>query len=253
MVNEQMIPLIRTIVGRQMTIRSRVLRLFGIGESAMETEVADILNSQTNPTVAPLASEGEVTLRITARADSEEAAYALIAPVEKQLRQRLDKYIYGIDDEILPVAVGKRLKQTGQTLAAAESCTGGLLAAMITDVPGSSDYFKQSWVTYHNSAKTEQLGVPSHVLETDGAVSEACARAMAEGARNRSGCDWAISVTGIAGPGGATETKPVGLVYIAVAGPDGTTAKEFRLRGDRQQIRLRAVKNALYSLVKRMK
>ncbi|MFC4766376.1 competence/damage-inducible protein A [Effusibacillus consociatus] len=252
MVTDQVIPIIRSIVGQQMTIRSRVLRLFGIGESAMELEISDILKNQANPTVAPLASEGEVTLRITAKAGSENEAYALIDPVEAQLRQRLGKYIYGIDDEILPVAVGKRLSARGQTVSLVESCTGGLLASMITDIPGSSGYFKQSWVTYDNEAKSAQLGVPKELLLTHGAVSEECARSMAEGARSRSGSDWAISITGIAGPGGATQEKPVGLVYIAVAGPDGTTAKEFRFRGDRQQIRIRAAKNALYSLVKRL-
>lgn len=252
MVDDQVIPILRAVMGQHTTIRSRVLRIFGIGESAMEMEVADIISSQTNPTVAPLASEGEVTLRITAKAKSEEEAFSLIAPVEEQLRKRLGKYIYGIDDEILPVAVGKRLAARGETVSLAESCTGGLLASMMTDIPGSSAYFKYGWVTYHNSAKTEQLGVPTELLAAYGAVSEECARAMAEGARKRSGSDWAVSITGIAGPDGATPEKPVGLVYIAVAGPDGTTAKEFRFRGDRQQIRIRSAKNALYSLVKRL-
>lgn len=252
MVTDQVIPVLRTVIGRQMTIRSRVLRLFGIGESAMESEVADIMNSQSNPTVAPLASEGEVTLRITAKSRSEAEAFALIAPMEERLRQRLGNYIYGVDGETLPVAAGKRLAARGETLALAESCTGGLLASMITDVPGSSAYFKQGWVTYHNDAKREQLGVTTEILETYGAVSEPCARAMAEGARLRSGADWAIAVTGIAGPGGGTPEKPVGLVYIAVAGPDGTGAKEYRFQGDRQQIRIRSAKTALYSLVKRL-
>ncbi|WP_018133382.1 competence/damage-inducible protein A [Effusibacillus pohliae] len=252
MVTDQMIPLLRSVIGRRMTIRSRVLRIFGIGESAMELLVADLIRNQQNPTIAPLASEGEVTLRITARAQSEAEAFALIAPVEEQLRKRLGNAIYGIDEETLPVAIGKRLAARGETLALAESCTGGLLAAMVTDIPGSSAYFKQGWVTYDNVTKTEQLGVSSELLGRYGAVSEECARAMAEGARARSDADWSISVTGIAGPGGGTPDKPVGLVHIAVAGPDGTTAKEFRFRGDRQQIRIRSAKNALYSLFKRL-
>ncbi|GAX91803.1 competence/damage-inducible protein A [Effusibacillus lacus] len=252
MVTDHVLPILRDLMGQQGTIRSRVLRLFGIGESAMEMEISDIISNQLNPTVAPLASEGEVTLRITAKAASEEEAFALIIPVEQQLRQRLGKYIYGIDDETLPVTVGKRLKDRGETLALAESCTGGLLASMITDVPGCSVYYKQGWVTYHNEAKSEQLGVSSDILAQHGAVSEECARAMAEGARTRAGTDWAISVTGIAGPDGGTNEKPVGLVYIAVTGPGGTTVKQFNFRGDRQQIRIRSAKNALYSLVRRM-
>lgn len=219
----------------------------------MEMEVADILQKQSNPTIAPLASEGEVTLRITARANSEEEAFALIAPVEEELRRRLGKYIYGIDDETLPVAVGKQLIARGQTLSLAESCTGGLVAAMITDIPGSSAHFKQSWVTYDNHAKHIQLRVPNETLQAYGAVSEQTARQMAEGARKNANTDWAISVTGIAGPDGGTDEKPVGLVYIAVSGPDGTTVKEFKFRGDRHQIRIRSAKNALYSLMKRLK
>lgn len=252
MVEEQMIPLLRSVMAQSVTIRSRVLRMFGIGESAMEMAVADILNGQTNPTIAPLASEGEVTLRITARADSEEDAYALIRPVEEQLHQRLGKYIYGIDKESLPVAVGNRLKAKKQTLSLAESCTGGLVATMLTDIPGTSAFFKEGWVTYSNEAKMKQLGVPQEVLDAHGAVSEETARFMAQGARREANTDWAISITGIAGPDGGTPEKPVGLVYVAVAGADGTTVKQFHFHGDRQQIRIRSAKNALYSLLKRL-
>lgn len=252
MVEEQMIPLLRSVMAQSVTIRSRVLRMFGIGESAMEMAVADILNGQTNPTIAPLASEGEVTLRITARADSEEDAYALIRPVEEQLHQRLGKYIYGIDKESLPVAVGNRLKAKKQTLSLAESCTGGLVATMLTDIPGTSAFFKEGWVTYSNEAKMKQLGVPQEILDVHGAVSEETARFMAQGARREANTDWAISITGIAGPDGGTPEKPVGLVYVAVAGADGTTVKQFHFHGDRQQIRIRSAKNALYSLLKRL-
>ncbi len=252
MVEEQMIPLLRSVMAQSVTIRSRVLRMFGIGESAMEMAVTDILKGQTNPTIAPLASEGEVTLRITARADSEADAYALIRPVEEQLYQRLGKYIYGIDKESLPVAVGNRLKAKKQTLSLAESCTGGLVAAMLTDIPGTSAFFKEGWVTYSNDAKLKQLGVPQEILDAHGAVSEETARFMAQGARREANTDWAISVTGIAGPDGGSPEKPVGLVYVAVAGADGTTVKQFNFHGDRQQIRIRSAKNALYSLLKRL-
>lgn len=253
MVDEQVIPIVREIMGKDVTIRSRVLRLFGIGESAMETQITDILRNQSNPTVAPLASEGEVTLRLTAKADNEADAFNLIRPVEESLRQRLGRYIYGIDNETLPVVVGKMLNERKQSVSFAESCTGGMLASMVTDVAGSSQYFRQSWVTYSNEAKETQLGVPKDLLNQYGAVSEECARAMAEGARKNSGSDWAISVTGIAGPEGGTEEKPVGLVYIGVAGPDGCEVKKFLFRGDRQQIRIRSAKNALYFLVNRLR
>ncbi|GIM47877.1 CinA-like protein [Collibacillus ludicampi] len=253
MYEEQVVPLIRSLHGQKKTIRSRILRMAGIGESMMEMKIADLIRKQSNPTIAPYASEGEVSLRITAQAETEDQAYRLIAPVEQELRNRLGTYIYGIDDETLPVAVGKLLRERKETVSVAESCTGGLLGAAITDIPGSSDYFTAGYLTYSNRAKREILYVSEDILNNYGAVSSECAKAMAEGCRKRSQSDWAIAITGIAGPGGGTPEKPVGLVYIAVSHKNETVVHEHHFRGDRAQIRMRSVKAALHAILQCMK
>jgi nicotinamide-nucleotide amidase len=252
MYEEQVVPLIRTLHGEKKTIRSRILRLAGIGESTMETKIADLIQGQSNPTIAPYASEGEVSLRLTAQADTEEQAYRLIAPLEQELRKRLGSFIYGVDEETLPVVVGKRLRARKETISVAESCTGGLLGATITEVPGSSDYFTMGYLTYSNASKREILSVPEGILEQYGAVSPECAKAMAEGCRKRSRSDWAVAITGIAGPGGGTPEKPVGLVYVAVSHKNRTVVQEHHFRGDRTQIRMRSVKAALHAVLQCM-
>ncbi len=253
MYEEQVLPILKRLQGENKQVfTSRILRTFGIGESMMEERIQDIIEQQTNPTIAPYASEAEAVLRITASAPTEEEGLKLIKPVEEEIKVRLKSYIYGINEETLPVKVGQLLQQAGQTLTLAESCTGGLVGTMLTDVPGSSSYFLGSIVSYNNEVKKRVLGVSEEVLLQHGAVSEACARQMAEGAIKSTGSDWSISITGIAGPGGGTVEKPVGLVYIGVSGPSGTTVVERRLRGDRTQIRLRAAKNAFYELIKRL-
>lgn len=251
---EQVLPMLRRIQGeRNVVITSRYLRTFGIGESTMEMAIKDLIGNQSNPTIAPYASEGEAMLRITASAGAEAQARALIEPIEQSIRERIGKHIYGVDEETLPVKLGKLLRERGQKMGTAESCTGGLIGMMITDVAGSSDYYYGSVVSYDNSVKQNVLGVTQDVLAEHGAVSEACARQMAIGARQELGTDWAVSVTGIAGPGGGTEEKPVGLIYVGISGPGGTTVKEHRLfRGDRQQIRLRAAKTAMHDLIQRI-
>lgn len=248
MFEEEAIPLLRSLIGEKKTIRSRVLRLVGIGESSMETKIADLIQAQSNPTVAPYASEGEVTLRLTAQADTEQEAYRLMEPLETELRKRLGTYIYGVDKETLSVVIGNRLRERGQTVSVAESCTGGLLGASITEVPGSSDYFMSGFLTYSNQAKMEILAVSEEILNTYGAVSAECAKAMAEGCRHKSGSDWAISITGIAGPGGGSAEKPVGLVYIGISNSQETVVYEHRFYGDRTQVRTRSVKAALHGL-----
>ncbi|MDI3256329.1 MAG: competence/damage-inducible protein A [Kyrpidia sp.] len=254
LVVESVIPLVRSWMGREVTIRSRVLRLYGIGESSLAERIADLLAGQDNPTLAPLAAEGEVTLRLTARAASEQEALDRIAPVEAELRRRLGKYLYGVDGETLPVAVGRVLEEKGMTVAVAESCTGGLLGEMITDVPGSSRYFLGGVISYSNSAKQHMLKVPGDALERAGAVSEEVALFMARGAAEQFAADWGIGITGIAGPGGGTKTKPVGLVYIGVYHSAlGPWVKGFQFRGDRRQIRIRAAKAALYALWRRLR
>ncbi|MBE3553126.1 MAG: competence/damage-inducible protein A [Kyrpidia tusciae] len=249
MVRESVIPLVQTWMGGNETIRSRVLRLYGIGESHLAERIADLLAAQDNPTLAPLAAEGEVTLRLTARAASEKEAWERIAPLEAELRRRLGRYIYGVDAETLEVAAGRVLQARGMTVATAESCTGGLLGEMITNVPGSSRYFVGGVISYSNDVKKAVLGVSGEILERLGAVSEPVAIQMAQGVAEHLGADWGIGITGIAGPDGGTETKPVGLVYIAVHHRNADCwVKEFRFRGDRRQVRIRAAKAALFAL-----
>ncbi|PWK15492.1 competence/damage-inducible protein A [Tumebacillus permanentifrigoris] len=253
MYQEKVLPILQRVQGEvKQVFASRYLHTFNIGESALELKILDIIQAQSNPTVAPYASEGGCTIRLTASAATEPEALALIAPVEAAIRERIGHYIYGVDDETLQVKPGKLLREKGQRMVTAESCTGGLIGQMVTDLPGSSEYFYGSVVAYDNTIKERVLGVDPAVLREHGAVSEQTAQQMAEGARKLMGVDWAVSVTGIAGPGGGTAEKPVGLVYIGIAGPDGTTVGEHRLFGDRTQVRLRAARTALHSLIQRI-
>jgi len=212
---------------------SRMLRFWGVGESALAEQVADLLALE-NPTVAPYAGAGEVKLRITARASNLPSAEALLQPVEQELRQRTGEACFGSDADSMASVVLALLRQRGQTLAVAESCTGGGIGAALAAVPGASDGFLGGVIAYANAVKQAVLGVPAELLERHGAVSDAVALAMAQGARQLTGATWAIAVTGIAGPGGGTAEKPVGLVHIAIAGPDGTCSEGVRfgaLRG----------------------
>ncbi len=229
-------------------IVSRVLRLAGIGESGAEAEIGDLIRAQTNPTIAPLAKLQEIHLRITARAADRGAAEEVIAPLETEIRRRLGDHVYGADGESLETVVGRMLREAGQTVAVAESCTGGLIGHRLTNVPGSSDYFLGSVVTYSNQAKVAVLKVPEETIQQHGAVSAEVARAMAEGVKEVCGAHLGLSVTGIAGPTGATATKPVGLTYVALSGAGGTVAEEHRLRGDRAMVKERAAQAALYLL-----
>lgn len=225
-------------------IRSKTLRFYGIGEAALEERVKDLLHGD-NPTLAPYASVGEVRLRITARAESEEAAAALIAPLQQEILRRVGEYLYGEDDDSLESVVGRLLQAKGMRLATAESCTGGLIAHRITNVPGSSAYFGQGWIVYSNEAKTRELGVNPKTLERFGAVSEEVAQEMAQGALQRSGADIAVAVTGIAGPTGGTPTKPVGTVCFAVATAQGSQTVTRSFRGSREDIKWRSASEAL--------
>lgn len=202
------------------TIVSRMLRFWGISESAMAERVADHLK-QGNPTVAPYASQGEARLRITARAESTAAALALITPVEQTIRTLVGADCYGTDDDTLATVVGQQLLGRQQTLAVAESCTGGGLGQMVTAVPGSSAYFRGGVIAYDNGIKVNLLGVDGATLDQAGAVSAPVAEQMAQGVKARLHTDWALSITGIAGPDGGTPSKPVGLVYIGLATPTG--------------------------------
>jgi nicotinamide-nucleotide amidase len=200
-------------------IYSRTLRFRGIGESALAEKVAPFFDL-TNPTVAPYASKGEVRLRISARASSETEAIALISPIAQKIEEIAGQDYFGFDGDTLASAVGKLLQSAKQTLSVAESCTGGGLGEMLTSVSGSSNYFMGGIIAYDNQVKISLLDVNPEDLAQWGAVSDVVAKQMALGVKRKLGTSWGIGVTGIAGPGGSTETKPVGLVYIGLARPD---------------------------------
>ncbi|MCT0203434.1 competence/damage-inducible protein A [Synechococcus sp. CS-602] len=229
--------------------QSRLLRFWGIGESSLAEQVDDLLALE-NPTVAPYAGAGEVKLRLTARADTAAAARGLLVPVEAELRERTGLLCFGADDDSLASVVLELLRQRGQTLAVAESCTGGGLGAALAGVAGASDVFLGGVISYSNRIKQELMEVPAGTLAAYGAVSDPVALAMAEGVRRRLGSDWAMAVTGIAGPGGGSADKPVGQVHFAVAGPDGSEAASVRFgaRRGRAWIQTLSVGEALNQL-----
>ena len=238
--------------GDAQVIKSKAVRTCGIGESALEALIFDLAHGHDNPTVATYAGGGECQVRVTARADSEPEADALIQSVLARLDARLGRLVYGYDADTLEEAVGRLLAHAGLTMACAESCTGGLVSAMLTDVPGSSRYIDRSLVTYSNRAKVEELAVNGNTLAAHGAVSRDTAVEMATGVARIAGVDIGLSVTGIAGPGGGTDAKPVGAVHFALADmrrPSLTTAR-MRFAGDRAAVRARAAKFAL-DLVRR--
>ena len=222
---------------------SRTLKFVGLGESAMEDAIKDIIQSQTNPTIAPYAvgKASEVTLRICAKAKEEKEAEKLIEPVVKKIMGRVGEYVYGMDDDSLAGVVVNKLVEKGLTLAAAESITGGAFASEVVSIPGASEVFNESYVTYSNESKMRLLGVKEETLRMFGAVSAETAEEMAHGAAKQSGADLAISFTGIAGPGGGTDEKPVGLMYISLYFNGKCDVKKHILFGDRNRIRDRAV------------
>lgn len=233
------VPYLRDRGWGQETICSRTLRHWGIPESVLAEKVSEFFDS-TNPTVAPYASKGEVKLRISARAESEAAALQLIAPVEQKIRQIAGLDCYGSDEDTLASVVGKLLQTSQGTLGVAESCTGGALGEVLTSIPGSSTYFLGGIISYSNAVKINFLGVDPNVLEQEGAVSHAVAQQMAAGARANLGATWGLGITGIAGPGGGTDVKPIGLVYIGVAGPDESVESfEYRFGATRNRDTIR--------------
>ena len=228
------------------SIVSKTLWFAGIGESALAEQVQDFLDA-TDPTVAPLAGQGKVRLRITARAATQREAEDKIVPVEQEILTRLGGYYFGEDNETLESTVGRLLKEQGATLALAESCTGGLLAKRLTDIAGSSAYFKEGLVTYTNESKERLLGVPHDLLLEHGAVSEPVVRHMAEGVRELASSDYGLSVTGVAGPDGGTKEKPVGLVFVGLSEAGGTIAERLDLTAwarSREAIRERSANRA---------
>lgn len=227
-------------------LETRMLRLLGIGESAMAHEIRDMLAAQTNPTIAPYIGDGDLILRVTARVARGEDASPLLDPVVDELCRRLEPYVFSAEDRSLPEVVVRTLTERGETLAAAESCTGGLVSSMIVGVPGSSAVFVEGAVTYANDAKVRRLGVRAQTLETFGAVSRETALEMAEGIRREAGTHWGIATTGIAGPDGGAPDKPVGTVWVALAGDGFSFAKKLFIVQERQIVR----RNASLSLLK---
>ncbi len=231
---------------------SRELRIFGMGESELTYILRDIIEGQGNPTIAPYVKTGEVTLRVTALAADEAAGLRLMRPMLDEIRARLGDLLYSENGEDLPHLCARLLGEAGRTLAVAESCTGGLLTSAFVDVPGSSGFLLEGCVTYSNEAKMRRLGVGEDTLMRYGAVSEECARQMAEGMQKNTGADYALATTGVTGPDGGTSNTPVGTVYIALASQSGTEVKKLSLWGDRARIRYIAVLNACDILLKRL-
>ncbi|MDB9446621.1 competence/damage-inducible protein A [Anabaena sp. CS-542/02] len=251
--SETAVPFLKNQGWGKEIIYSRSLKFWGIGESALAEKVAPYFNLP-NPTVAPYAGKGEVRLRISAKATTKEAAEALISPVEKQLKDIAGLDYYGSNNDTLAAVVGNLLRINTQTISVAESCTGGGLGQVLTDISGSSDYFCGGVIAYDNSAKVKLLGVNPEDLDKFGAVSATVAEQMAMGVKNRLSTTWGLSITGIAGPTGGTDTKPVGLVYIGLAGQqDEVTSFEYRFGAMRGRALIRHVSaNTALDLLRRL-
>lgn len=247
MFERDVLPRLRA-AGNGGVILSRTLHTFGMGESSVGEMLGELMRRGRNPSVGTTVSGGVVSVRINARATSRDVAERELAETEAACRAALGDLIYGADGLSLAEVVGAMLAERKQTVATAESCTGGLLAKYLTDVPGSSGWFGFGWVTYANEAKMRQLQVPEATLQAHGAVSEPTVLAMAEGARRLSQADYALAVSGVAGPTGGTPDKPVGRVCIALAAADATRARTFNFSGDREMIRDRSAKMTLTML-----
>lgn len=240
----EVMPRLQKFAGGNIIV-SRVLKIAGLGESALDEAIADLKAAQSNPTIAPLAQYSEVHLRLTAKAGSRKEADDLLDGLEDKLRERLGESVFGRDGERLVEQVAKLLIERKLTLAVSESCTGGLLAGLLTSVPGSSAYFLQGLVTYSNRSKTTLLGIDPALLSKFGAVSPEVAGAMAENGRKLAGSDLCLAITGVAGPAGGTEEKPPGLVYIASATAQDLDCRRFIFPGARQGVQERAAATAL--------
>lgn len=232
---------------------STIIRMFGIGESSMEKEIEDIIQNQGNPTIAPYAQKGGLILRLTSWGKTKEEALEFMEPVKLQLYERLDQYIYGEGDKGLSTLVCEALIEKELTISVAESCTGGMLASVFVDYPGISKVFNEGHITYSNEAKMKYLGVGKDTLDTHGAVSPETAKEMALGVKRISGSDIGISTTGIAGPDGGTDDKPVGLVYIGIAFKDKVYSYKLNLTADRQKVRHMSTMWAFYHLFSLLK
>lgn len=217
-------------------LRTRFYRVTGMGESELDAVIAPVYTRYQNPATTILAGGGDLQIHLRARCASAEEAEGLLAEVGDPILRLLGNRVYSTDGDSLETVIGKRLREAKATLAVAESCTGGLVAARITSIPGSSDYFLGGFLTYNNAMKTAQLGVPEKLIAEHTTVSEPVARAMAEGARERTGATWAVSVTGEAGPESSSGAA-VGTLWIGIAGPSGVEAQQLKFPGDRERVR----------------
>ncbi len=227
-------------------IASHTIKLFGIGESTMEAQLREQMNHMQNPTLAPYAKEGECELRVTAKAPDDAAAQALLQPTVEQVKALFSDKVYGVDVPSLEYVVLEGLKAKGLTLGTAESCTGGLMAKRLTDIPGASQVFKGGIVSYTNEVKAQVLGVPQHLLDQFGAVSQEVAMAMAQGARKALNCDIALSSTGVAGPDKDEWDNEVGTMFVAIATPEGCHVRSLHLgnRPVRERLRIQTASHA---------
>lgn len=244
MFEEQVCPYIQ---GKQSgIIRSQMIKIFGFGESKVEEMLLDLIDSQTNPTIATYAKTKEVHIRVTARAETDEEAKKILKPVVKEIKKRFGNAVYTTDEnETLEDVVVRLLTKYDLTVTTAESCTGGLLAGRLVNVPGASEVFRQGFITYSNKAKRKQLDVSKTTLRKYGAVSEQTAKEMATGGVFATDADICIAVTGVAGPDGGTPEKPVGLVYIACYMKDSVQVEEYHFNGNREKVREQTVVQAL--------
>jgi nicotinamide-nucleotide amidase len=238
-------PRIRTHFGGGRATVVRTIRTYGTGESHIEEMLGDLIQRGRDPEIGITASEATITLRVVSRADTPEAAMAKADPDLAFIRERLGHLIYGEEDEDMADVVGRMLAERGRTVATAESCTGGLVGHLLTEVPGSSRYYLGGFVVYSNEAKTQFCDVPAAMIAEHGAVSKQVAEAIATGVRKNFAADFGIGVTGVAGPDGGTAAKPVGLVYIAVADADGCEILQSNWPADRSSIKIRSAKSAL--------
>ncbi len=244
MFTEKLKPVLQERFSGRRFIKRVVLHTCGVSESAVNQSIQDTMKRK-QPDVGLTARETGVDIRIVAHGATLEQARSLVDRTEAIVREKLGDAVYGVDGQAMEEVVGALLKQRRLRLAVAESCTGGLVGARITNIPGSSEYFERAVVTYSNAAKIEMLGVPAELIARHGAVSSEVAAAMAQGIRQAAKTDLAVSVTGIAGPDGGSEKKPVGLVFTALASNQGVKIQEHRFLGDREQIRIKASQMAL--------
>lgn len=245
MLRESVMPLLRKRFPAPHYIRIKTLRLFGISESAVADALGDLMKRENNPLVGTNASLGNIGITIRSEGPDLQRVTRMLAETEERVKALVGKYVYGEGKMSLEEALAQLLEKYNLTIGVAESCTGGLIGNLLTNVPGISRFYVEGIICYSNESKVQRLGVPEDMIHAKGAVSDEVARAMAEGIRNKAGADLGIGVTGIAGPGGGTPQKPVGLVYIAVADAKGTTSREFRFSGDRQAVRMRSALTAL--------